>query len=273
MNDARFARGDPFRPACGARRRGCRRGVVLPWLAAALLIAGCAPPVGPMTTPIETLGDPSPCGSPAPLRLVMLPGAYSRAVDFVNEGFVAMLRERDIDADLLLVEAHFGYYAGQQIAGRLAAELLPPAPTQATWLVGISLGGFGALATAALHGERLAGVFAIAPYPGTRDTQREIAAAGGLRAWANPAAPPTGEAEDGERRLWRWLAAPPSLRIEAGLARGDRFIDGQRLLVSTLPAERVDEIAGGHDWPAWRELWRRFLDRRSDWPRCGARRR
>jgi hypothetical protein len=28
-----------------------------------------------------------------------------------------------------------------------------------------------------------------------------------------------------------------------------------------LPAQRVDLIAGAHDWPSWRKLWNNFLDR------------
>ena len=31
-------------------------------------------------------------------------------------------------------------------------------------------------------------------------------------------------------------------------------------LARALPGENVHEIAGGHDWPDWREMWKRFLE-------------
>jgi S-formylglutathione hydrolase FrmB len=46
-----------------------------------------------------------------------------------------------------------------------------------------------------------------------------------------------------------------------GLSRSDRFADTQRLLARALPAASHCEIDGSHDWPAWQQLWNRFLDR------------
>jgi pimeloyl-ACP methyl ester carboxylesterase len=236
-----------------------KRGAVLlapAFLLAPFLLAACTPPTGPLRMPIESIRHSAACATPA-LRLLMLPGAYSRAADFEREGFLADLRARGIDAEVVLVDAHYGYYADDSIVARLASDFLSENEAPPTWIVGISLGGFGAMAVAGEHPGRVAGVFAISPYPGTRDTQREIAVAGGLAAWAT-ATPPA--SDDGERRLWRWLAGSPRKPLlYAGLADADRFIDGQRLLTSTLPADRVDIVPGGHDWPAWRALWQRFL--------------
>lgn len=220
------------------------------------LLVACTPPSGPLRMPIDSIRHAARCPSP-PLRLLMLPGAYSRAADFESEGFLAELQARGIDAEVVLIDAHYGYYADDSIVARIARDFLTEAEAPPTWIVGISLGGYGAMAIAGEYPERVAGVFAISPYPGTRDTQRAIAAAGGLADWAASTA---AETDDGERRLWRWLATRPTTPpIYAGLADADRFIDGQRLLTSTLPAGHVDTVPGGHDWPAWRELWQRFL--------------
>ena len=232
------------------------RGATL--LAIVCLLAACTPPTGPLRMPIDSIARPARCATP-PLRILMLPGAYSRAADFEREGFLDALAARGIDAEVVLIDAHVGYYGDESIVTRIARDFLGEDDAPPTWLVGISLGGFGALAVAAEHPGRIAGVLAISPYPGTRETQREIAAAGGLSAWAatTPALP-----GDGERHLWRWLATSPQTPpLYAGLGDTDRFIDGQRLLTSTLPPAHVDTVAGGHDWPAWRELWARFLAR------------
>lgn len=222
-----------------------------------LALGACTPPVGPLRMPIDSIQIPARC-PPAKLRILMLPGAYSKASDFTGEGMVDALTARGIDAELVLIDAHYGYYMDGSIVERISRDFLrseaPP-----TWIVGISLGGFGALATAAEHGERIAGVVALSPYPGTRDTQREVLAQGGLVSWA-AASDPT--QDEHERRLYRWLAtAPTTPPIYIGLAESDRFIDGQRLLSSTIASARVDQIPGGHDWTAWRRLWERFLDR------------
>lgn len=230
------------------------RGTAL--LAIVCLLAACTPPTGPLRMPIDSIVRPARCATP-PLRILMLPGAYSRAEDFVREGFLDALATRGIDAEVMLIDAHVGYYGDESIVARIARDFLGEDDAPPTWLVGISLGGFGALAVAAEHPGRVAGVLAISPYPGTRETQREILGAGGLVEWAKRA---PAVIDDGEHRLWRWLAgSPPTPPLYAGLADADRFIEGQRLLTSTLPPAHVDTVAGGHDWPAWRELWTRFL--------------
>jgi len=32
------------------------------------------------------------------------------------------------------------------------------------------------------------------------------------------------------------------------------------LLAAALPATRVTDLPGGHDWPPWRALWTQWLD-------------
>jgi enterochelin esterase-like enzyme len=33
-------------------------------------------------------------------------------------------------------------------------------------------------------------------------------------------------------------------------------------MAAALAPSDVDTVPGGHDWPTWRALWGRFLDRR-----------
>jgi hypothetical protein len=47
--------------------------------------------------------------------------------------------------------------------------------------------------------------------------------------------------------------------VHCYFGREDRFADGQRRIAGTLDPAHVREMAGGHDWPAWRALWDGFL--------------
>ena len=235
-------------------------------LFACLLLASCAvwrTAKAPLTTGL----DPSTCGT-ADTLLVFLPGAYSDPREFVTEGFVRQVRERHIAADVMLVDAHMGYYSNRTIVDRLEADVLVPARLKgyrAIWLVGISVGGFGALIHEELRPGNVAGIVVLAPYLGQRLLSTDIDVAGGLRAWRAPVDPlPLDEMET---RLWRWLQAygttpspqgRPPLYLGYGL--DDRFVFSHRLLAAALPKERVFTTDGGHDWPEWRRLWSQALD-------------
>ena len=166
---------------------------------------------------------------------------------------------------MVAADAHLGYYLKGQFLERLRADVVRPdlGPVRSRpWLVGISLGGFGALAYARHHPEEVAGVVALAPYLGERRVAEEIATAGGLARW-EPAATIAGD--DFQRDLWRWLQGyaggasdlPP---IVLGFGRDDSLAPSARLLAEVLPPDHVFEAEGGHDWDAWRALWDRVLD-------------
>jgi pimeloyl-ACP methyl ester carboxylesterase len=222
-----------------------------------------------MSVPLRTIRDLAPrgAGTPADSLAVLLPGAYDTPEDLLREGFVSAVRERQVPVDLQLVDAHLAYYGDRTVVDRLRQDIVLPARQagyRQIWLVGISLGGMGALAYAMDHGSEVDGLFLLAPYLGTRGVQKEIAAAGGLRRWQPDAT--AGDDED-ERRLWRWLAGRANASGEAqppiwqGYGRDDRFAPAHRLLATALPAAHSQELPGSHDWTAWRALWAAFLER------------
>jgi dienelactone hydrolase len=226
-------------------------------------------------------------------RCVLLPGVYSRADDFVGNGFVADLQRAAPACELLLADAHLGYFVEGQLVRRLREDVVRPAqamagagaaaasssiagaaaaaPANRPWLAGISLGGLAALAYAMRHGDEVAGVLAIAPYLGRRTLLRDISAAGGPLAWSRSAARPGPDDRDPEAledALWHWLAqrgaAPGAAALPPlylGYGRADRFADAQQVLQTLLPAGHTDVVDGGHDWPPWRALWQRWLQR------------
>lgn len=224
-------------------------------------LAGCET-VRPSVVPLRTLEQPAPCG-PVDTLVVMLPGSYSLPEEFQREGFVRTLRARQVAADVVLVDAHLGYYRDKTIIERLHADVVQPARARGVrhvWLVGISLGAVGAMLYADEHPRALDGVVLLAPFLGTRLTALDIESAGGLAHWP---APPRRADEELDVRLWRWLkqqttsgAAP--LRIVQGYGVDDRFAYNNRLFSRSLPPAQVFTAPGGHDWPAWNDLWHRM---------------
>lgn len=242
-----------------------RRRQLLGWWALAAVTGGCAPKPPPTRIPMDVTRIAGPCAGRAPALVIMLPGAYSRPHEFVDEGFVDELRRRQVAADVAIADAHVGYFQDRSALRRLRADVVLPARAQGygqVWLVGISLGGFGALAYGARHGAEVDGILALAPYLGRRQLQKDIIDAGGPVHWRSQPQPP--EADDAERDLWAWLAqpAPAGPPVWLGFGREDRFADAHRLLAQALPAERHFDVPGGHDWPPWRALWSAWLDRR-----------
>jgi pimeloyl-ACP methyl ester carboxylesterase len=219
-------------------------------------------------TALRVLTDMATPGRRAPSLMVLLPGALQTPETLVEEGIVAAVRSRGLALDLALVDPAL-QTINQATDGSIAQQLeslLVPARQQyrTLWLGGVSLGGFMALAHAARHPGRVDGLFLLSPYPGNRLLTGAIEAAGGPAAWAEADFGAGNDADD-EEHVWRWLArngqAGRSPEIHLAHADADRFAGGQRLMAQLLPAQRVELIAGGHDWPSWRALWNNFLDR------------
>jgi pimeloyl-ACP methyl ester carboxylesterase len=196
--------------------------------------------------------------------LVCLPGIGDDAKDFEDWGFVDLVRAHPWAADVVLVDAHYGYYADRTILEQLHRDVLLPARTRgyrAIWLAGISLGGFGALLYARQFPNDVRGVVAIAPFLGRDILVNEISAAGGLAPWTSSV---TSTDEIGA--LWCWLHShgrrhPSHPDIYLAFGDADIFAEAHRLLASTLPPAHVLTAPGGHRWPVWRQLWSDFLRR------------
>jgi hypothetical protein len=250
---------------------------VLAFLACATL-TGCSAWF-PLTVPMRMIDEPAQCAKPPETLLVMLPGAYSRPEDFVREGFVAAVRARRIAADLQLVDAHLGYYKNKSIVERLQLDVLTPAFQHGykhVWIVGISIGAFGAMLVPALQLQdpnatqpadfAIDGIVALGPYLGQRQMSDEISEQGGLRSWRAPRG--RLDPDDIDNILWRWLqqvaggaqgSSRPALYL--GYGRDDRFAFSDALLAAGLPADHVDTVPGGHEWAPWLNLWGRVLMR------------
>ncbi|HET8877141.1 MAG TPA: alpha/beta hydrolase-fold protein [Casimicrobiaceae bacterium] len=192
--------------------------------------------------------------------LALLSGTFSEPEDFVREGFSAAVHDHGIAAELVMAEMRASWFADGSVVDRIREAVIVPAHERGRariWLVGISLGGLAALCYAARHASEIEGILLISPYPATRPVLREMQDAGGIERW-KPAIPPGG---DLEREAWSWLlqSRDGRPRVHCYFASDDRFAPGQRQMAEAVAPERVRELPGGHDWDAWRALWREFL--------------
>ena len=208
-------------------------------------------------------------GRTAPTRVVMLPAAYTEPSDFVQHGFARAVRDRSLEVDLVFAGFRLEELIDRILFRRLHEELIMPARALgcAVWMGGISLGGYVALCYAERHSRELAGLCLFAPYLGSHLVTDEIEAHGFV-VWPPPAVPE----DDDERRAWRFIRTlrEGPLPVHLGLGREDRFVARHRLMAAALAPDDVDTVAGGHDWPTWRRLWDRFLDKRlAAGPRSG----
>ena len=224
------------------------------------LLQGCAPfrsAKGPMNSVYDTLE----CSTTPTTLIVFLPGAYDTPQDFINQGFVSAVRKQKIRADIQLVDAHMGFYTGQQILQRLENDVISPARAKGykrIWFVGISLGGYGTMLYAMNQPQNVAGFFIMAPYMGPRDIPAQIEKQGGLKKWASEV---QGNADVD---LWRWLqgygTGKPGLpEAYLGYGASDRFAQPNGVLADVLPAANTFVTSGGHDWPVWQKLFSSFL--------------
>jgi pimeloyl-ACP methyl ester carboxylesterase len=200
--------------------------------------------------------------------LVFLPGIGDVLDDFERNRFVEAVRASRRPTDVLVADAHAGYYFHASVLDRLREDVIEPAKTcgyETICLVGISLGGFGALLYAMENTSDVRGLMLLAPYLGEDPLIAEIGAAGSLGAWNPGNVAPNNH----PRRVWSWLkrsyGTPGDERApEIVLGYGDRdgFVRGNALLASALPRDRVFTVPGGHDWRTWETLWRAMLVRR-----------
>jgi hypothetical protein len=214
---------------------------------------------------ITCLHYPSPASGTDRVLLIMLPGAGIQAGAFAERGMVAALHARALPIDIVAAQPPLELYLDGGVADALHAQLVAPARAQGyqrIWMLGISLGGLGALLYASAHPGVAPHVILLAPFLGTPGTIAEITKAGGLHGWADAGS----TAVAIERRALRWLRdylerEPDCGRLCLGYGTEDRFAPAHRMLAREMPAEAVVTQPGGHEWETWLALWPHLLDR------------
>lgn len=224
---------------------------------ALLALPGC---VAGRNRTVATVEHRATEGRRSDTAIVLLPGFGDDPDDFVANGFVQAVREAGIAADVIAADAHAGYYFGGTAQERLHADVVAPAVKAGyarIWLVGVSMGGFGALWTAQKDPGPITGIVLFAPYGGRDRVLKKIVAAG-LKDWQ-----PGAKTGSWDHELWRWLqtAGQPGSTVPPiwlGFGEDDTG-RATTLLQQIVPKERVYTRPGGHDWDVWTPLWKQML--------------
>jgi len=219
--------------------------------------------------PVSTIAYPNRPEGRAPALIVLLPGKRSRSGDFDRKRFVDMARERGVDADLIEADLHLGYYRDGTSSTRLWDDVVAPARAsgyERIWIVGISLGGSGAIGFAREHPGALTGIVLLSPFLGPPEMLETIRAAGGLHAWRPDPSAAAGSFKWFIEQNWDFLkkgsasdSGHPTLYL--GYGRDEPMGPSLDLLTESLPAGHVLRVPGGHRWNTWQALWAEILSR------------
>lgn len=228
-----------------------------------LALGACGSAIPPATRPIRTVGWRPAQARRSDRLLVLLPGRLSPPEEFRSEGLETELARALGPVDQVAVDAHLGYYLGGAFVETLAEDVLVPARKAGfrdVWIVGVSLGGSGALATLKKRPDLVDGLVLLAPYLGSEEVALRVKRFGRE---ILSAPPPSDPKERFFEELWAWLLTPDGARtpIVLGYGRSDRLAPSHRLLATLLPSDRVVEVDGGHDWSAWRRAMAELLRR------------
>jgi len=200
--------------------------------------------------------------------VVFLPGLGDAPQRFEQHGFVDLV-ERQASCDVSVVDSHFGYYRDANLVPRLAAVLEPlRARYERVWLVGVSLGGYGAAWTARERPDLVDGVVLIAPFLGLGDSVKPLVAHAereGLGALRPGLVRPSTRAPNPRRHfmevepLWVWLgersrAELPGPQVHVAWGSRDKLAPTLRVLSPAFEA-RALVTDGGHDWPTFAKLF------------------
>ena len=196
--------------------------------------------------------------------VIFLPGRGDSIDVFDEAGFIATMKEFNVRANAVAVDAHLGYYYSGQLAERIEADILSPYQLKgyrSFILVGTSLGGYGSLWIKSEYPDQIDSIVLIAPYLGPEEIVDDVERSESIEHWeANLPNDPT-------KDEFPWIWIRQLTESEGGLERTvtiafgeeDRFRHGAEIVAELLPADKVFRNPGGHDWNTWLELWRSIL--------------
>jgi len=232
-------------------------------LLAAFLLTSCVS-TPPVVKPIKRLYYNHSDKGRAETLIVLLHGKGGSESDFEQHGFIEDVRNKGINADLVAVNGHLGYYFDRSLVRRLKKDVIYPAKKEGyknIWLVGISMGGLGTLLYSMERTEDIDGIFLVAPFLGNSGVVQLIRKSGGLKSWD----PGSARIEKWQKDLFKFIKrfaepdeAMPLLYLAYG--KNDSYRPASLLIEEIIPQERVFRREGVHNWKTWRPLWVEFLE-------------
>jgi len=192
--------------------------------------------------------------------VVFLPGRWSLISEFEREGFLKKAAKKWPEARLVAPDLHLGYYRNRSMAVRLHEDVVMPARKSGVTtlrIVGISMGGLGALIYDVEYPGQVDEVILLSPFLGENEALNEINSSGGIKQWK----PGPIEEKDFSRKVWlqireKWIDQNSRPKVLLGCGRKDKLASANRLFASSFlkPSEVIWQD-GAHDWPTWRALF------------------
>lgn len=225
------------------------------WLLPLTLLGGCTAR-GDATRPIPV--QLVHASEPVRRTVVFLPGRGDDLAGLQRHHAAQLIQQVWPDADVVLTGLTMPYYTSGVASQRLHDEVIAPLTKQGhkpIWLVGISLGGMGALLYDDAHPGDVDGMLLLSPYLGDKAIHDEIRAAGGIRRWH--AGPPRPIGPDTfQRELWRsirqWGGHPARAQtVWTACGDSERFREAIALMSPLLPAGHMVILPGHHNWKLW----------------------
>ena len=232
-------------------------------VASTLSISGCAL-FYPTKIPMQVQEYRAKPGATARTLLVMLPGRYGTSNQFMQEGFVDLVLKAGISLDVISADAHIGYYYNQTVIERLRQDIILPARSRGykrIWILGISMGGMGAIWYDRTHPGDVDGLILLAPYLGDKLIIDEIEAADGMRGWRQTEQ----DKGDFQKEIWGLTKGYEDNqttvgRLFLGYGQQDSFARSNSFLAGEIPVDQVATLPGSHNWPTWRLLLVKLLE-------------
>ncbi len=199
-------------------------------------------------------------GKSAKHLVVFLPGLGDDPEDVVEGGLIDEMKAAP-QFDAVVADAHFGYYKEFVVLDRLHADVIGPIRDRydEMWIVGVSMGGYGAVSYAERYPKEVTGVVLLAPYMGESDITEDIEEAGSLEAWRSEDFPAETKRTRHGVSIWKWLKQRPKYPDEPAIYLGcgdeDSHMRQLKLLRPVLPSDHILVRPGGHDWDVWRPLF------------------
>jgi len=196
--------------------------------------------------------------------VVFLPGRGDTPIAFEKADFPEILAASSTPMDAVAVDAHLGYYISGLLAERVYQDILLPYRNRGYrkfFLVGTSLGGYGALWVNHEHEALISGLILIAPYLGDHSVVKQVDEAGGMDLWRIA----LDHEPSKDEFPWVWLdklRAAGNGSIESvilGFGVKDKFRPAAEIAAKAILEPFVFRVAGAHNWKAWTEVWRTIL--------------
>jgi pimeloyl-ACP methyl ester carboxylesterase len=206
------------------------------------------------TIPIESVSYPADNNTQSKTLVLLLPGLGDKAKIFARKGIVDKLHRLPSRPDIVAINAHFSYYEDRTIKVRIMDDILQPALTNGytdIHIVGVSLGGFGALMMLKAWPELITSIALIAPYLGEPEYYDYLIA-------DTETAP---KLQD-QKNLWPWLTqldTDTAKRIYIGFGSNDKFVLPNQLLSRQLPIDNHMVIDGKHRWATFTQVIEKLI--------------